>query len=333
MRMTDKSNQLCGVNLGGWLVLERWITPSLFAGTDARDEYSLVQTPEGKEKVKWHRRTFIAEEDFKWLSENKVNAVRIPVGYWLFENDEPFTATVSYLDWAMEMAERYRLKVLIDLHALKGSQNGKDHSGRIGKAGWFDDPTHKQETIALLREIAERYNHSPALWGIALLNEPKVGLFSFFKLKKYYREAYDALRPLLRSGTHIVFSDGFLPRLFAGTIAKNSTVTAVMDVHWYQFGKANLGKYLKKLSSRPGQIARLQKKQPIIIGEWSGVLSHETLQGLSKEERTHLQKRHIEKQLEVYSSALGWFYWTYKTEAGGIWDFREQVENGSLLLK
>ncbi len=27
-----------GVNLGNWLVLEKWMSPSLFAGTDAADE-------------------------------------------------------------------------------------------------------------------------------------------------------------------------------------------------------------------------------------------------------------------------------------------------------
>jgi glucan 1,3-beta-glucosidase len=30
--------RLRGVNLGGWLVLEKWMAPSLFAGLDATDE-------------------------------------------------------------------------------------------------------------------------------------------------------------------------------------------------------------------------------------------------------------------------------------------------------
>ncbi len=32
--------KLRGVNLGGWLVLEKWMTPSLFAGLKAEDETS-----------------------------------------------------------------------------------------------------------------------------------------------------------------------------------------------------------------------------------------------------------------------------------------------------
>jgi glucan 1,3-beta-glucosidase len=30
-----------GVNLGNWLVLEKWMSPELFAGTDAEDETHL----------------------------------------------------------------------------------------------------------------------------------------------------------------------------------------------------------------------------------------------------------------------------------------------------
>ena len=30
-----------GVNLGNWLVLEKWMSPALFYGTDAEDEYDL----------------------------------------------------------------------------------------------------------------------------------------------------------------------------------------------------------------------------------------------------------------------------------------------------
>ena len=34
-----------GVNLGNWLVLEKWMSPALFEGTDAEDEYWLPRKP------------------------------------------------------------------------------------------------------------------------------------------------------------------------------------------------------------------------------------------------------------------------------------------------
>lgn len=327
------SNQkLRGVNLGGWLLLERWITPSLFEGSKAQDEFSFMQEPDAAEKIKWHRRTFITESDFRWLKGHGINAVRIPVGYWLFDGDEPFTACDSYLDWAMEMADKYELKVLIDLHGAKGSQNGNDHSGKKGAALWHIRTNNRQETLEVLKRIAKRYEKNPALWGIELLNEPKLGPRSFFVLRQFYRRAYAELATIMRPGMHIVFSDGFVSRLFSGIVRQRWDIVPVIDVHWYQFGRRNLVRYFKRVAKRRREIAVLQRKQPVIIGEWSGMLSHQTLAGCAPAERAHLEKRHIEEQLAAYEPALGWFYWTYKTEDVGIWDFRAQVENGNLLL-
>ena len=57
--MRDK---IRGVNLGGWLVLEKWMKPELFDGTDAVDETTLSQqlAPEElKRRLEEHRSTFI----------------------------------------------------------------------------------------------------------------------------------------------------------------------------------------------------------------------------------------------------------------------------------
>ena len=47
-----------GVNLGNWLVLEKWMLPDLFEGTGAEDEVWLnrkMNPAELKEKMKEHR--------------------------------------------------------------------------------------------------------------------------------------------------------------------------------------------------------------------------------------------------------------------------------------
>lgn len=325
-------DKLRGVNLGGWLVLERWITSSLFEGTSAHDEFSLLQEPGGPEKVERHRRDFITEADFRWLAENGANAVRIPVGYWMLDGDDPYVAGISYLDWAMNMAETYRLKVLIDLHAAKGSQNGHDHSGRIGRVDWFRYKGYRQHTIEVLMRLARRYHDAPALWGIELLNEPRLGLIRFFLLRRFYARVYRELIKILRPGTRIVFSDAFAPVLFSGALRRHEDFPPIMDIHWYHPSTMKIGRYFMKLQQRRKDITRFQSQQSVIIGEWSGMLSQEALAGLSEDEKVRLQVEHIDRQLEAYAPAVGWFYWTYKTEHGGIWSFRQQVEDGHLLL-
>lgn len=325
-----------GVNLGGWLVSERWMTESLYGGTDARDEYELMQTLDGQRRLKWHHRTFITEDDFRWLALHHINAVRIPIGYWLFGDEPPYIGSVDRLDWAMEMAAKYKLKVLLCLHGAPGSQNGKDHSGRAGKADWFRRAEYRERTLTFLERIAERYRAAPALWGIELLNEPKPGLFQVV-LRRFYAEAYRRLYGLVRPGTYIVFHDGFSPRLMSGALGGKPDVPVMMDVHWYQFGSASarietLAWYFRRIAGRVGLLQRLGVQQPVIVGEWSAVLSGEVLKRAAGTGETDAVRRHVQLQLGVYAQAAGWFYWTYKTEGRGIWHFRSLVEDGIINL-
>ena len=327
---------LRGVNLGGWLVLERWMTPTLFAGTDAKDEYSFMYTPDADGKLAAHHQTFITEDDFRWLADHGINAVRIPIGYWLFGDQPPYVSGVERLDWAMAMAARYGLKVLLCLHGAPGSQNGRDHSGKIGRAEWFARAEYREQTIQFLERLAVRYRDEPALWGIELLNEPKVGLFHF-KLRRFYHQAYRRLTRVLRPGTTIVFHDAFTPRLLSGAVRAHPDYPVIMDVHWYQFASLwekleSLGHYFVRLGRRVGLLWRLQRRQPVIIGEWSVVISGILLGRAGTTSEAEAFRQHAQLQLGVYAQAAGWFYWTYKTEGRGIWHFRSQVEEGVINL-
>ena len=63
-----------GVNIGGWLVLEPWITPSLFDNTgDARiiDEFTFGQFQDrgrATAALQRHWNTFITEDDFRQIA-------------------------------------------------------------------------------------------------------------------------------------------------------------------------------------------------------------------------------------------------------------------------
>lgn len=85
--------KLRGVNLGGWLVLEKWMEEDLFSGTDAMDETYLcieLGKEKAKERLKVHRDEFITEMDFEDISIKGFNAVRIPVPFFLFEDAGPY---------------------------------------------------------------------------------------------------------------------------------------------------------------------------------------------------------------------------------------------------
>lgn len=310
---------LHGVNLGGWLIVEKWMTPSLFRGTKSVDEHGLSSTVAGREKILQHRRTFIREEDFQWLALHGVELVRIPFGYWLFTDDSEYEGGTEQLDWAMQMAEKYKLRVLLDVHGLPGSQNGKFHSGRAGDVQWRRD-----ESIEICLEVARRYKHSSALWGVEIINEPLVTWRNYMQLLRYYRRVYRALRKILPKTTYVVFSDAFHPWLLAGALLGRRVA---MDVHWYAFGRKEISraKLLKRVRRRSVVLKVLQFVHPVIIGEWNAVVSREMWRG-DQASRRAMALEHYHEQSIMYDSALAQCYWTYKTELDGLWNYRYLIE-------
>lgn len=324
--------KLRGVNLGGWLVLEKWMTPTLFAGTDAVDEYTFLQTPGAARKLRAHQKSFITEEDFAWMAHSGINAVRIPVGYWIFDGDTPYISSIGRIDWAFAMAKKYNLQVLICLHGAPGSQNGRDQSGRIGKANWYKDKSNRALTVGVLKQLASRYKDHPKFWGLELLNEPKVGVVQW-RLRQFYNDAYRQLTEILRPTTHIVFHDAFTPRLLSAAIWDSPQYPVVMDIHWYHFAFflhrwAPLSWYWQLVVWHGRLIVGLQRWQGVIVGEWSNMLSHQALAKYPKMMHRGLLADHVVRQLAAYRQADGWFYWNYKTEGRGDWHFRSLVEDG-----
>lgn len=89
-----------GVNLGNWLVLEKWMDNNLFSGTQAMDEtYLCAELGHDRttERLKVHRDEFITERDFEEIAFMGFNAVRIPVPFFLFEDLGPYVHCYEYL--------------------------------------------------------------------------------------------------------------------------------------------------------------------------------------------------------------------------------------------
>lgn len=327
-----RSRALRGVNLGGWFVVEKWMTPSLFKSLDATDEYTLAATPEGRARLLRHRQEFIQEEDFAWMAANGVELVRVPFGYWLFAEDDAYVGGREQLDWAMAMAEKYNLKVLLDLHALPGSQNGKVHSGRAGEVEWFTDKAYRDMSRSVCMKVAERYARSPALWGLQLINEPKFGWGRQFKLLRYYRRVYRDLSAILPSSVYVVFSDAFRPWLLAGALRRTRGVRVAMDIHWYSWmvplwGVKTLRQFFVRVKRHRHTIQGVQRvAHPVIVGEWNAVLPHALKPLIGEVTWREAALQHFAVQQKVYDDALAQCYWTYKTEQDGMWSYRYIVE-------
>jgi glucan 1,3-beta-glucosidase len=84
----------------------------------------------------------------------------------------------SYFLKAIQWARKYGLRINLDFHAVPGSQNGWNHSGRLGTIGFLNGPmgyANAQRTLNYIRIIAEfisqpQYRDVVPIFGI--INEP-----------------------------------------------------------------------------------------------------------------------------------------------------------------
>lgn len=131
------SSKVHGVNLGGWFVLEPWITPSIFAewatNRNVKDEYTYTQAlgqDEAKKRLSRHWNSWITQDDFAQIARAGLNHVRIPIGYWALISvpGDPYVhkGQLEVLDRAIGWARDAGLRVMLDLHG--GEISGEPHS-------------------------------------------------------------------------------------------------------------------------------------------------------------------------------------------------------------
>ncbi len=291
-----------GVNLGNWLVLEKWMSQSLFAGTTAEDEYYLPkQLPREvyEARIQIHRSEYITERDFATIKSWGLNAVRIPVPYFVFGDRPPYIGCVDELDHAFNWAEKYGLEILIDLHTAPGSQNGFDNGGISGVCKWAKDPAEVEFVLTVLERLAERYGTRQGLKGIQILNEPNTtsswgvfnieerykavdpvmasnnGPISFEFLRNFYVEAYERLRKYMPVEKSVVFHDGFDIYQWKGFMQGEQFQNVILDTHQYLMMAEMDGcpqtkeGYVQYVHDKyETMMKEMEPYFPIICGEW-----------------------------------------------------------------
>lgn len=344
-----------GVNLGSWLVIEKWMVPSLFEGLQAKDEtaYCVELGAQAEPLLKQHWNTFITEDDFAWLAGIGINAVRIPIGHWLFGPDYPYhraygdtphpfvTGGVDILDRAFDWAEHYGLLVVLDLHAAPGCQNGFDNGGIQDVCEWHTKDEYLEHSLTVLERLAERYHNRPSLHAIETVNEPRWDIDTAL-LKKYHRDAYQRIRKYCRpEQVAVVFHDGFRRfQEYSGFMAEPEFSNVILDIHRYQcFVQEDIdldiyGHIQKSVDEWKNEAdSIIQDRGPwVYVGEWSlGIdLRVVSLKGMDAFQTDVAYRAHAGAQLAAFENYLGWFFWSYKTETAPSWCFKECVQRGWL---
>lgn len=283
------SDKIQGVNLGGWFVLEPYITPSLFDIWSLPNNDTLVPVDEyhyteklgkslAKQRLETHWDTWYNESDFKLMAEYGLNFVRIPIGYWAFvlKDDDPYVqGQLPYLNRALKWCKKYGIKAWIDLHGAAGSQNGFDNSG-LRDSYEFQNGNNTNVTIQAINTISDLYmTDDDVVIGVELLNEPLGSVLDMDKLKAYYQQGYDYIRQTNDQAViiHDAFKDfGYWDDFFTLDTAWN----VVVDHHHYQvFSGTELNRNISEHVSTVcswGQSAMVEGHWNV-CGEWSAALT------------------------------------------------------------
>jgi len=254
-----------GVNVGGWLVLEPWMTPAMFDefhnqySGDIIDEWTLAEhMPHDEYRVRLaqHWDTFYTKEELQKLSNSGISHIRIPVGYWLWHvnPDEPFPQPISdstdpqsglfYLKRMLVWMDELGLVANIDLHGAPGSQNGFDNSGRAGGAHWVEwgQVDRTKGVIRLIAQTMREWVDEGSFNAITIntfcvLNEPAGWYDDIWNTCywDYYPATYYIIREYFDSGTNIniqqAFKDG---SNFDNLMTEPDFHNVAVDMHTYQ---------------------------------------------------------------------------------------------------
>ncbi|CAF1426677.1 unnamed protein product, partial [Didymodactylos carnosus] len=350
-----------GVNLGGWLVAEKWMTwaSPIWSGVpDATANHGEYKTMEflghatGDARFRQHRDNFITEQDFRDIKAAKLNTVRIPVGYWITERDNSgggdpnawrmfAPGGINYLDRAIrEWAPRNNLLILISMHAAKGSQNGNDHSSPStpGVTNWSNYPENVRNTLDVVEFLVRRYNNDVAFLGIGVLNEP-TGNTNEGVLKQYYYDAYGRIRQFsdcLITVAPLLYQQSAGSSDWASFMPPPQFTGILHEWHRYQiwgFEGQSKDQLIRFAQNDLKNDIAAWRGNWLFIGEWSIAWP-----GSANFDNDDDLRRYATAQLEAFKGAhAGWTYWTWKMYGGSdsdrnAWSMKAMLNRGLIRL-
>lgn len=332
--------QLRGVNAGQILLQEGWMGPFALEplknedGSYVKDDGDNIQYPEFTEeefragiksnpnlntydmeelmRIYWD--CFFAEEDFRIIKEDlQMNAIRLPFYYLNILNEDLTLKSEEdafwYLDWFMEMAAKYEIYIILDLHGAPGSQNGYEHSGAVEReAKFWTNEKYVKSVIELWDFVSMHYTQTKPELGkwIAtydILNEPTYthGGSTTKECWDIFDQIYDVIRE--NGDNHVVTMEGCWDFSKLPNPADYGWENVQYEYHWYNWWSDIVPYDLFYVYHDIFNIGR-DYNVPVLIGEFT----------LFEDQDAWA------KELKLFDDRnYSWTIWNYKSTVTGWW--------------
>ncbi len=177
--------RLRGVNLGGWMVMEPWMTPADSSGLP--DEYSILQKLDSRfgvateqSLIQTYRQSWMTAQDLDNIQAQGLNLVRVPVWWGDFyalnalgtTNPTLRSDAFTVLDSLIQAASARGIYTIIDMHGVFGGQSTSDDTGQQNQNAYWTSSLDQASTTQLWSAIAAHYKGNAGVAGYDLLNEP-----------------------------------------------------------------------------------------------------------------------------------------------------------------
>ncbi|MBR6737396.1 MAG: cellulase family glycosylhydrolase [Clostridia bacterium] len=269
--------------------------------------------------------SYCTEYDFKFIKEMGLNTIRLPMYYRNFLSthhryrltDEQLISTIDFatyefdfekLDWFLSMAQKYDLKVIIDMHGVMGGQSGFEHCGTRDIDFW-DNDGYIDFMCKLWKRIAlhyktERADLSSTILAYDLVNEPtnRNEIGTGLKQWKVMDKMYDAIREV--DTEHVISIEGVWFFLSLPSPEKFGWENVLYQYHFYNW-TSNITPNWMFYGFMYAQLSVSDYNVPKFVGEFN----------FFGDENAWME------YLNVYDqTGLGWTIWSYKTVTVGWWD-------------
>ncbi len=332
--------QLKGINYGNWLIQEGWMTPNSLGAKYNNDGTFLKVNEEGiveeyepvfnedlenalnnnpnltLEQVNnlwdiWYK-SYCTEDDFKKIKDLGFNMIRLPMYYKNFMEGDDLNLTMKeepfkLIDWFLEMAKKYELYVILDLHGVVGGQSGYEHSG-TSKHEFWDNKVYQDEMIYLWENIVKHYKYerndlAETIAAYDLINEPTLdGSVTKKKQWKVMDKIYKAIRKI--DIDHVISIEGCWRFTNLPNPKKYGWENVLYQYHIYNWDY-NTNKNENYFFDHWLKFVLADYECPKYIGEFN----------------FFNQKEEWLKYLNEFDlRGFSWSIWSYKTISVGWWD-------------
>lgn len=257
---------------------------------------------------------YCTEADFKLISDTGLNTIRLPMYYRNFMegSDEALTMRADAfekLDYFLELAKKYGLKVIVDMHGVVGGQSGYEHCGTRDCDFW-DTEIYIQEMCTLWKNIASYYiNERPDLASTILaydlVNEPtKKTEAATGKLQwDVMDRLYDAIREV--DPYHVISIEGVWYPTSLPDPADYEWKNVLYQYHFYNWNHNSGVSNEMFYSLMYSLYSQSDYNVPKLVGEFN----------------FFNDKDSWSKYLVQYDElGWGWTIWSYKIVSVGWWD-------------